>query len=209
MVLLVVLSPYLEHHTAGNLGVTLISSYNILATLYFIIHNKRNYWVTAFSFFVILCEWLVYFEFGIPLDQGWVDHIDTFTNIGVAFIFIWALAILFRTIFYSKKVDVNVIISSISGYLAMGLIGAFSFGLLNQLVPDSFHMAVDQNWDRHDMVYFSFVSMSTLGYGDIVPTGGLARGMSILLTLSGQMYMTMVIAMLIGKFMANNRSQET
>jgi len=205
MVLLVVLSPFLEQHTSGQLGVTLVATYNVLATMYFIIHNKRNYWVMSFSFFIILCEWLAFFGIGFPADHHILHYLEMVSTFGTAFIFVWALAILFSTIFYTKTVDINVIISSISGYLAMGILGAFGFGMLNQFVPDSFHMTVGEILDRHDMIYFSFVTMSTLGYGDIVPTGGMARGMAIILTLSGQMYMTMVIAMLIGKYMASNR----
>ena len=125
---------------------------------------------------------------------------------GITVIFGIALIKLFNIIFSTDEVDLNVIISSISGYMAVGLMGAFAFDMLTTFFPSEFQLVSGAELDRHDMVYFSFVTMSTLGYGDVVPSGPLARGGAILLTLTGQMYMTMVIAVLIGKFLASNKA---
>lgn len=207
MTLLVVLSPYLEERNSGRLGVTLIATYNVLATLYYIIHDKRNYWVTALALLIIASDWFTYLGFGEPFEGSIVRFFDVITSFGVTIIFLWALIKLFTTIFYAAEVDIKVIISSISGYLALGLIGAFGFQILGQIEPGSLIVAAGDALNRHDMVYFSFVTMSTLGYGDLLPVGPLARGMAILVTLSGQMYMTMVVAMIIGKYIVSDQNR--
>lgn len=207
MTLLVVLSPYLEERYSGRLGVTLVSTYNVLATMYYIIHDKRNYWVVALSMLIIVSDWFTYFGLGEPFEVSVVRFFDVITSFGVTLIFFWALVKLFITIFYAAEVDIKVIISSISGYLALGLIGAFAFQILDQIEPGSLLVSAGDALNRHDMVYFSFVTMSTLGYGDMLPIGPLARGLAILVTLSGQMYMTMVVAMIIGKFIVTDQKR--
>ena len=208
MVLLVVLSPYLEENSPGDLGVTVVSTYNVLATLYFIIHDRKNYFIWVFSFLIIIAEWMHYLGLGDAQFGFFSTYILLASKFGITIIFGLALIKLFGIIFNTDEVDLNVIISSISGYMAVGLMGAFGFDLLTAFFPTEFQISSGGALDRHDMVYFSFITMSTLGYGDIVPTGPLARGGAVLLTLTGQMYMTMVIAVLIGKFLASNRAKK-
>lgn len=206
MVLLVAVGPILEAREVGGFWSTLISSYNVLATMYFIIHDKRSYVVVFISVAVIFMDWSVYL--GWPkASVGITPSIfHLLSNFGVPIIFFWALIKLFNIIFYAQLVDLNVIFSAISGYLAMGLIGAFAFDVSNEIWPEHFIVSGVSEPDRYTMTYFSFVTMSTLGYGDLVPETPLARGLAILLTVAGQMYMTMVIAMLIGKFLVSDKS---
>ena len=53
-----------------------------------------------------------------------------------------------------------------------------------------------------EAVYFSFVTMTTLGYGDIAPVASEARSLSILLSITGPMYVAILIAMLVGKYIS-------
>jgi hypothetical protein len=91
--------------------------------------------------------------------------------------------------------------AAISGYLLIGI----GFGLIVMVFESvnansfSFKGAVTM----HSSYYYSFVTMSTLGYGDIVPLTTKARGLSILITLIGQFYMAIVVGLLIGKLLAN------
>jgi uncharacterized membrane protein len=59
----------------------------------------------------------------------------------------------------------------------------------------------------NDYLYFSFVTLSTLGYGDVTPVSHLARSMAILIAVTGQLYMTILIAMLVGKFLARSEGK--
>lgn len=207
MVLLVALGPFLEAREASGIWSTTVSTYNVLATMYFIIHDKRNYLVVLISAAVIFMDWSVYFGWPTEGAAGTLGVFHMLSNFGVPIIFLWALIKLFTIIFYARQVDLNVIVSSISGYLALGLIGAFAFDILNEIWPKLFIVSGIEGSDRHTMTYFSFVTLSTLGYGDMVPQTPLARGLAILLTVAGQMYMTMVIALLIGKFLAARKTK--
>jgi voltage-gated potassium channel len=59
----------------------------------------------------------------------------------------------------------------------------------------------------NDYLYFSFVTLTTLGYGDVTPVSHLARSMAILIAVTGQLYMTILIAMLVGKFLARSEGK--
>jgi len=57
-----------------------------------------------------------------------------------------------------------------------------------------------------DYSYFTFVTMTTLGYGEITPILPFARSISILISTSGQIYIAVIIAMLVGKYAATQNS---
>jgi len=54
----------------------------------------------------------------------------------------------------------------------------------------------------HDYLYFSFVTLTTLGYGDITPVSSFAKSITILIAITGQLYLTILIAFLVGKFLS-------
>jgi len=58
-----------------------------------------------------------------------------------------------------------------------------------------------------DYIYFGFVTLTTLGYGDVTPVSPMARSMAVLIAITGQLYMTILIAMLVGKFLARSEGK--
>ena len=54
----------------------------------------------------------------------------------------------------------------------------------------------------HDYLYFSFVTMTTLGYGDVTPISSTAKSTTIIIAVAGQLYLTILVAMLVGKFLS-------
>ena len=107
---------------------------------------------------------------------------------------------LFRTIAASRLVDLNVIFGAIAGYLLMGIIGGQACDLLEWALPGSYQLSGIV--DDHDFLYYSFVTLTTLGYGDIVPLNRAAQSLAILLSASGQLYLTILIAILVGKYLS-------
>ncbi|RLD54311.1 MAG: hypothetical protein DRJ05_14905, partial [Bacteroidetes bacterium] len=59
----------------------------------------------------------------------------------------------------------------------------------------------DVNFQHY--IYYTFVTISTLGYGDITPQGDIGKSLAILISVSGQLYIAIIIAMLVGKFSGN------
>jgi hypothetical protein len=89
------------------------------------------------------------------------------------------------------------LVNSISGYLVLGIMGAIVFIIIQHFEPHSFATKLPFS----DLVYYSFVTMSTLGYGDVLPLEDGSKYAAICLTVTGQLYIAVVIALNLAKYM--------
>ena len=90
------------------------------------------------------------------------------------------------------------VIGAMSGYLLIGFLGASTIEMMEFHYPGSFNISEETVFDY---TYFSFISMLTVGYGDIIPGSTAAKSLTILISLVGQFYMAVGIASFVGKFM--------
>ncbi len=109
---------------------------------------------------------------------------------------------LFRKIAFNKTVNLDVIYASISGYLIIGILGGLLFQGLELAKPGSFKLLTDGN-NLFDLHYLSFVTLTTLGFGDVTPLSEAAKMLTILVSLAGQLYLTILIAILVGKYLSD------
>jgi hypothetical protein len=104
----------------------------------------------------------------------------------------------------SKKVTVNIICGAVAAYLMIGLSGSFYALLIETINPGAF-LSGGESLPREGLanalIYYSMVSLSTIGYGDITPSIPIARSLSLGIGLLGQIYLTVLVAMLVGKFL--------
>jgi hypothetical protein len=115
------------------------------------------------------------------------------------------VALLLRRLFRTGRVTADTLSSAISGYFLLGILWAFAYAFLLQLDPGAFG-AVEG--DRaSDLFYFSFVTLTTLGYGDITPASDAAQTLAILEAVVGQLYLAITLARLVGLHIAGARSK--
>ena len=117
-----------------------------------------------------------------------------------------------RHIARSQQVTLTIIINSINGYLLIGILGAVLLAMMEIVQKFFFHIdtgainfAGDAAAGFHDYLYFSFVTLTTLGYGDITPVSAFAKSLTIVIAISGQLYLTILIAMLVGKYLSKTQ----
>lgn len=125
-----------------------------------------------------------------------LEYISDLTNILFFQVVIIKLII---QIAKSTEVSTNVIFESINGYLMMGLLFSTWVALLLNYAPGAFNGLNDTSTFQ-DIIYFTFVTLTTLGYGEITPQIPLAKSLAIAISTSGQLYVAIIIAMLVGKF---------
>lgn len=114
-----------------------------------------------------------------------------------------------RHIFTKRKVDADTIISAVSAYLMIGLSFAVTFMLVHLHTPGALaESTADRLVDWHDIFYFSFVTLTTLGYGDISPATPVARSLASMEAVCGVMYMSILIARLVSEYQSSRTSYE-
>jgi voltage-gated potassium channel len=117
---------------------------------------------------------------------------------GVLFLSFLAVLIL-KSVIFAKEVSSDVISGAIVVYLFIGVIWGFIFSLIEIMQPGSFSVSVENFRQGESVfVYFSFVTLTTLGYGDILPISAPARSFAYLEALIGQIYLTVLVAALVG-----------
>jgi voltage-gated potassium channel len=120
----------------------------------------------------------------------------------------WAAA---RQVLFSGPVDANKIVGAVCVYLLLGLIWAVLYMVTLHLSSDSFSGLSSGTSLRAmpDMVYFSFVTMTTLGYGDVVPQLPVARFLAYMEAVAGQFYVAVVVASLVSAYVARPRDRSS
>ncbi|MDG1901500.1 MAG: potassium channel family protein [Bacteroidales bacterium] len=121
-----------------------------------------------------------------------------------AITFIIVAIILIKDIAASKNVDITVVIHAICGYLVIGIIGVLLNTLLLSYNPGAISIS-DGNDRFSSLIYYSFITLTTIGYGEIIPLSVPARSVSILMGVLGQIYLTVIIAMIVSKYMTGKK----
>ena len=101
---------------------------------------------------------------------------------------------------FSGHVDLHKIVGGICIYILLGIAWGLAYMLVEQLFPGSIPGLEGGDWpqDLQRSLYFSFISLTTLGYGDISPIQPLAQLMAYLQAITGQFYVAILVASLVG-----------
>ncbi len=101
----------------------------------------------------------------------------------------------------SKKIGSLEFLEAVNIYLLFGIAASVLFKIIYVINPQSLTSSVEDFNSRADFIYFAFVTLTTLGYGDVLPVDPAARSVTIFFSVAGQLYLTMIIAMLVGKYL--------
>ena len=120
----------------------------------------------------------------------------------VFFLFIAMCLVWF--VMHAPMVDSNVLCAGLCGFLMLGLLWVPSYMLVAQMVPGAFasnQMLKGQNtMAGFKAIYFSFVTLCTVGYGDITPVSKAARMLVIMQSIAGLFYMAVLLARLVALY---------
>ena len=84
----------------------------------------------------------------------------------------------------------------------MGIIGGILFEAIHFLDSNSFQLI--EGYSGYSFYYFSFISITTVGYGDITPLTAPAQSLTLVLNIIGQFYLAIVIGVFVGKYINTN-----
>ena len=155
----------------------------------------------------------------VTIFLNWLDYFFSNPVSDLVFFFsffcfnLFIVVFMVRHIAKSKKVNVTIIINSINGYLLIGILGAVLLAMAEILQKFLYHLdtgainfAGGTAQGFHDFLYFSFITLTTLGYGDVTPVSAFAKSVTLIIAVTGQLYLTILIAILVGKFLSRTET---
>ena len=190
-------APFVEEIEGGGLIVSILFSLVLLSAVLAVAESKR-----------VL---LIAIVLAIPAIAGrWINHFrpdlvpPALFLVSGLLLMIFVIANLIRFVLRAPSVNTEVLCASISAYLMLGLMWTLAYWLVDQLTPGgafSFNTnAGTRSMDGFTGFYFSFITLSTVGYGDITPVSRIARWLAAMEAMTGLLYVTVLIARLVALY---------
>jgi hypothetical protein len=135
-----------------------------------------------------------------------VFHYGSYLSL-IAFLLV-SISYTLRQVAFSTEINTNRLVGAICVYLLLGVIWALIYSLLEFAAPSSFTGIAPGDaagWDS-GWIYFSFVTLTTLGYGDITPVSETARSLVYLQAIAGQFYIAVLVAGLVSAYISDKQS---
>lgn len=204
LLLVTLLYPLAQAENSALLHDTVINLM-LLACLYAMIDRKWVFRTLGILLIPMLAaNW--FYEQGSVLAQ--VSAIAT-----MLFLLLTSLAVLVHVIM-AQRVDADLIYGSIAVYLLVGIIVALGFLFLHNMDPGSVLKSLDQQVpfgqgsnNYAELLYFSFIALTSVGFGDLVPLSAAARSLAMFEGLFGQLYMAILIAKVVGIYTAQKMEE--
>jgi Ion channel len=188
--------PFVEEVKGGDIIVSILLSLVLLCAVLAVADRKGVFFIAI--------------ALAIPAIAGrWISHFrpdlvppPVFLTAGLVLI-AFVVANLLRFVLRAPSVNMEVLCASISAYLMLGLLWTIAYWLVDQLTPGAF--AFNTNEGRQSIrgfnaFYFSFVTLSTVGYGDITPVSKVARMLAAMEAMTGLLYVAVLIARLVALY---------
>lgn len=134
------------------------------------------------------------------LDSVYQNNVTFSASYGAMIIFfIYLLYLIVVEMIHTHKVTTNTVFGAINIYLIAGLIWAYAFMLMHHFNGAAFAIPSYNAMAKEvvEFTYYSYTTLTTLGYGDIVPKSSEARMLSVMEAVFGQLYLAIVVAKLV------------
>lgn len=173
---------------------------NVIAGIVLISDKRKLMWL-----FIILL-FLEIIIFGFSFSETKTLSLSNYLRFFIYFLFyIIVTYVIIKNVWNAKIVDHKVILGLISGYISLGFIGYFVFLSVNVGYPNSFEglsfIELGKESYSEGLMYFSYITLLTIGYGDISPITPMAQKATIFVGLIGQFYMVIITAITVGKYL--------
>jgi hypothetical protein len=205
LLLLIFASPFLQHMGKMTWLVSLVVVLVLLAAVRTVAGRTNEYRMALVLGVIALVP-----QFGVLWNQPF--WLETLRYLATVLFLFWVCFLLLRDIIVrSHTVNAELILGAINVYLMVGLGFAFLHGLLEHLQPGSFtglEAVGGPAVPAVEFIYFSFVTMTTLGYGDVSPLTPIAMTASYAEAMFGQLYLAILVARLVGLYIAGPRGAD-
>jgi hypothetical protein len=135
---------------------------------------------------------------------AWLGHsiLSEMTLAAWTLVGLLAAASALRFAMAGVRVEAEHLFAALSAYLLAGIYFGLLYWAVEQVHPGAF---APPNFSRTGAIYFSFVTLATLGYGDIVPRADVARGLAVVEGVGGQLFLAVLVARLLSLYSSPSR----
>ncbi|HET6488580.1 MAG TPA: potassium channel family protein [Syntrophales bacterium] len=206
LLLLVVTGPFIDKFEYGILVESVLITLVLFSALLAIGGRRRALVLgTVLVIPALVGKWVNYFRPDLAPPEIFLGAGVLFTG--------YVVLHLFAFILRAPRVDREVLCTVVANYLMLGLLWSFAYAIVAGVNPDAFVVTYGDTTAGHVMkgansMYFSFATLCTIGYGDIVPVSGIARMLAILEAVASMFYMTMLVARLVALYSTEPRPDE-
>ncbi len=191
LLMMFALRPFLEDFIGVNLLMEIFFTVVLISGIYAVSWRKRIFYTSMLIAFAALApEWLNLF-ISMPA-------LVLVGKVFGSFFYFFVVTVILSYLFKEDVITGDMIIGSICVYLLIGMMWASLFSLLETVQPGSFRLPESAKPGLNNFPYYSFVTLTTLGYGDITPITTPARSLSILEAIMGQLYIAILITRFVG-----------
>jgi hypothetical protein len=189
--------PFVEEVKGGDLIVSILLSLVLVSAVLAVASRRRTL--------------IVALLLAIPAVGGrWINHFRpdllpaaVFLVAGLGLV-AFVVVNLLRFVLRAPSVNVEVLCASISAYLMLGLMWTIAYWLVAQVTPTAFAFntttGTKESMEGFNAFYFSFITLSTVGYGDITPVSKVARMLAAMEAMTGLFYVAVLIARLVSLY---------
>ena len=189
MLLLITVFPYFEKTEIGSTILVVLFTAVLLSGIYAVSYDIRYVAVgLLLAIPTFITGWSNAFTPRVTADLSWMVFMIVFL--------VYTLAVILRHIFTADSVAIDEILAAISVYMMIGLAFGICYHFLNTLSPGSFKFNEGPD-TMSSLVYYSFTTLSTVGFGDITPLSAIVRSLSILEMIIGATYVAVLIGALV------------
>ena len=168
---------------------------NVIASI-IIFYGKKKWRLLLFALFVVLMVLEL-----VNLFTGFSSSRILF-SIAYVIYFIFLSVEVYRQVLTARDVDFGMVSAVLTGFIILGLIGGTLFSIIEFYRPNSFNNISEGAGAISDLIYFSLITIISIGYGDITPATEIARKAAMFFGLMGYFYGVVVIGIIMGKYLA-------
>jgi hypothetical protein len=106
-----------------------------------------------------------------------------------------------------KVIDIQTVLAALCVYVLIGMFFAFVYQAVSEIASEQFFVQ-DANPTSADYLYFSYITQTTVGYGDLTAANSVGRSMAVLEALTGQIYLVTIVALLVSNLVPRHRREE-
>lgn len=196
LIALVIIPSLSSIWSGGYIVLQIFYTLVIVMSILFASKSKTDVFVMTLMGTFLIVTTLIY---GPRAELYWFNPAITALFFGI---------VLFRIVQHvleDRSLEVNDILALASGYLVLPISATPYFFMLSRSLPHAFSGA--EQFSFIDMMYYCFITSTTVGYGDILPVHSLARSSALILAVFGQLYLSILAGLIIGKFVSSGKTK--